>query len=140
MTYFRGGPRFVTVCDRGGGSKIIKNSVTYFMDGPYYAICINGIGNILWHVDDVKSLHRHSNAAHGFAGTLTRCLETNAQSAGLRSLVAAESALQQPKQQMRNAVSKGPPLTYFRFAGDIIYYVFIFRLLVESHLIRNTLV
>ena len=29
-----------------------------------------------------------------------------------------ESALQQPKQQMRNAVSKGPPLTYFRFAGD----------------------
>ena len=26
----------MTVCDRGeGGSKIIKNSVTYFMDGPY---------------------------------------------------------------------------------------------------------
>ena len=25
----------MTVCDRGeGGSKIIKNSVTYFMDGP----------------------------------------------------------------------------------------------------------
>ena len=32
VTYF-GGPRFVTVCDRG--SKIIKNSVTYFMDGPF---------------------------------------------------------------------------------------------------------
>ena len=29
-----GGLRFVTVCDWGGGSKIIKNSVTYFMDGP----------------------------------------------------------------------------------------------------------
>ena len=24
----------MTVCDRGGESKIIKNSVTYFMDGP----------------------------------------------------------------------------------------------------------
>ena len=24
----------MTVCDRGGGSKIIENSVTYFMDGP----------------------------------------------------------------------------------------------------------
>ena len=59
---------------------------------------------------------------------------TNAQSAGLRSLVAAESTLQQPKQQMLNAVSKGPPLTYFPFAGDI-YYVFIFRLLVESQVI-----
>ena len=64
--------------------------------------------------------------------------KTNAQNTGLRSLVAAESALQQPKQQMRNAVSKGPPLTYFRFAGDI-YYVSIFKLLVESHLIRNKL-
>ena len=45
---------------------------------------------------------------------------------------------------MRNAVSKGPPLTYFRIAGDIyiyiyiyIYYDFIFSLLVESHMIRN---
>ena len=65
-------------------------------------------------------------------------LTTNAQSVGLRTLVAAESALQQPKQQMCNAVSKGPPLTYFRFAGDI-YYVFIFSFLVESHLIRNKL-
>ena len=51
--------------------------------------------------------------------------QTNAQSAGLRSLVAAESALQQPKQQMRNAVSKGPPLTYFRFAGDIYYVLYL---------------
>ena len=25
----------MSVCDKGGGSKIIKNSVTYFMDGPY---------------------------------------------------------------------------------------------------------
>ena len=24
----------MTVCNGGGGSKIIKNSVTYFMDGP----------------------------------------------------------------------------------------------------------
>ena len=36
-----GGPRFVTyfwggpgMCDRGRGSKLAKNSVTYFMDGP----------------------------------------------------------------------------------------------------------
>ena len=29
-----GGQRFVTLCDRGGGSKIAKNSVTSFMDGP----------------------------------------------------------------------------------------------------------
>ena len=38
VTSFRGGggQRFVTVCDRGGGgSKIAKNSVTSFMDGPY---------------------------------------------------------------------------------------------------------
>ena len=37
VTSFRGGgQRFVTVCDRGevGGSKIAKNSVTSFMDGP----------------------------------------------------------------------------------------------------------
>ena len=30
-----GGLRFVTVCDKRRRSKIIKNSVTYFMDGPY---------------------------------------------------------------------------------------------------------
>ena len=29
-----GGPRFVTVCDRGRGDQNNKNSVTYFMDGP----------------------------------------------------------------------------------------------------------
>src|SRR6218665_3295752 len=36
-TYFRGGgvPGCVTKCDRGrGGSKLTKNIVTYFMDGP----------------------------------------------------------------------------------------------------------
>src|SRR6218665_3035018 len=27
-------PRCVTKCDRGGGSKLVQNSVTYFMDGP----------------------------------------------------------------------------------------------------------
>jgi len=31
-----GGPRSVTVCDRGErGSKLAKNSVMYFMDGSY---------------------------------------------------------------------------------------------------------
>jgi len=37
VTYFRGGvPGCVTRCDSGrGGSKLAKNSVTYFMDGPY---------------------------------------------------------------------------------------------------------
>ena len=34
MTYFRGVPGCVTKCDRGRGSKLAKNSVTYFMDGP----------------------------------------------------------------------------------------------------------
>jgi len=29
-----GVPGCVTTCDRGGGSKLAKNSVTYFMDGP----------------------------------------------------------------------------------------------------------
>ena len=33
VTYFRGVPGCVTKCDRGG-SKLAKNSVTYFMDGP----------------------------------------------------------------------------------------------------------
>ena len=63
---------------------------------------------------------------------------TNAPSAGLCTLVAAERALQQPKHQTRNAVIRGPSLTYFRFADDI-YYVYILRLLVESHLISNKL-
>src|SRR6218665_1363676 len=35
-----GVPGCVTKCDRGRGVKIGKNSVTYFMDGPY-TICIN---------------------------------------------------------------------------------------------------
>ena len=36
MTYFVGGPRCVTKCDRGKGvSTMVKHSVTYFMDGPY---------------------------------------------------------------------------------------------------------
>src|SRR6218665_2904331 len=35
VTYFRGGvPGCVTKCDRGEGSQLAKNSVTYFMDGP----------------------------------------------------------------------------------------------------------
>ena len=29
-----GVPGCVTKCDRGRGSKLAKNSVTYFMDGP----------------------------------------------------------------------------------------------------------
>src|SRR6218665_3860250 len=29
-----GGPECVTKCDRGRGSNLAKNSVTYFMDGP----------------------------------------------------------------------------------------------------------
>ena len=34
----------MTVCDRGeGGSKIIKNSVTYFMDGPSIVYRIRAI-------------------------------------------------------------------------------------------------
>src|SRR6218665_3673211 len=35
VTYFRGGTGCVTKCDRERGSKFAKNSVTYFMDGPY---------------------------------------------------------------------------------------------------------
>src|SRR6218665_2340833 len=34
VTYFRGVPGCVTKCDRGRGSKLAKNSVTYFMEGP----------------------------------------------------------------------------------------------------------
>src|SRR6218665_3427132 len=30
----RGVPGCVTKCDRGRGSKLVKNNVTYFMDGP----------------------------------------------------------------------------------------------------------
>ena len=32
-----GVPGCVTKCDRGRGSKLAKNSVTYFMDGPKLA-------------------------------------------------------------------------------------------------------
>src|SRR6218665_381465 len=42
VTYFRGVPRCVTKCDRGRGSKLVQNSVTYmyFMDGPSSFTCI----------------------------------------------------------------------------------------------------
>src|SRR6218665_1319906 len=40
VTYFRGVPGCVTKCDRGRGSKLAKNSVTYFMDGPCRPMCI----------------------------------------------------------------------------------------------------
>src|SRR6218665_3755998 len=43
MTYFRGGPRCVTMCDRGGESKLVQNSVTYFMDGPMKHLNFNGL-------------------------------------------------------------------------------------------------
>src|SRR6218665_2996504 len=36
--YFRGVPRCVAMCDRGKGSKLVQNSVTYFMGGPYQLI------------------------------------------------------------------------------------------------------
>src|SRR6218665_2155735 len=35
-----GVPGCVTKCDRGGGSKLAKNSVTYFMDGPKGLVAI----------------------------------------------------------------------------------------------------
>ena len=34
VTYFGGVPGCATKCDRGRGSKLAKNSETYFMDGP----------------------------------------------------------------------------------------------------------
>ena len=34
VTYFRGVPGCVTKCDGERGSKLAKNSMTYFMDGP----------------------------------------------------------------------------------------------------------
>ena len=37
-----GVPGCVTKCDRGeGGSKLAKNSVTYFMDGPIFKVMFN---------------------------------------------------------------------------------------------------
>src|SRR6218665_4126544 len=30
-----GVPRCVTICDKKRGSKLVQNSATYFMDGPY---------------------------------------------------------------------------------------------------------
>ena len=38
-----GVPGCVTKCDRGRGSKLAKNSVTYFMDGPL------GVTKLWWH-------------------------------------------------------------------------------------------
>ena len=34
VTYFWEVPRYVTKCDMGWESKLVKNSVTNFMDGP----------------------------------------------------------------------------------------------------------
>ena len=41
----------MTVCDRGeGGSKIIKNSVTYFMDSAYISVpqCLHFKNNFMY--------------------------------------------------------------------------------------------
>ena len=38
VTYFRGAPRCVTNCDRGGVSKLVQNSVMYFMDIDFSSI------------------------------------------------------------------------------------------------------
>ena len=44
-TYFLVVPECVTKCDRGRGSKLSKNSVTYFMDGPILTL-MNGYKTI----------------------------------------------------------------------------------------------
>ena len=36
VTYFRGVPRCVTMWGRREGSKLVENSVTYFMDSPQF--------------------------------------------------------------------------------------------------------
>src|SRR6218665_24013 len=42
VTYFLGVPGCVTKCDRGeGGSKLAKNNMTYFMDGPIFKVMFN---------------------------------------------------------------------------------------------------
>ena len=45
--FFWGVPGCVTKCDRGGGSKLAKNSVTYFMDdhtpGRYLPLNVLGL-------------------------------------------------------------------------------------------------
>src|SRR6218665_3360008 len=47
VTYFmRGVSRCVTKCDRGRGSKLVQNSVTYFMDGPSWAYIRNGVPDL----------------------------------------------------------------------------------------------
>ena len=60
VTYFGGVPRCVTKCDRERGSKLVQNSVTYFMDGPlpiYVATlslhfvmwqCLTGHLSLIW--------------------------------------------------------------------------------------------
>src|SRR6218665_1060406 len=56
VTYFRGVPGCVTKCDReGGGSKLAKNSVTYFMDGPYCHI--NRVSTCVWWTHLCKIAH-----------------------------------------------------------------------------------
>jgi len=42
-----GVPRCVTMCDRGGGSKLVQNSVTYFMDGPHDCVHVC-LGVCVW--------------------------------------------------------------------------------------------
>src|SRR6218665_2788470 len=41
-----GVPGCVTKCDRGRGSKLAKNSVTYFMDGPLHMTPHHPINNL----------------------------------------------------------------------------------------------
>src|SRR6218665_1392188 len=49
-------PGCVTKCDRGRGSKLAKNSVTYFMDGPQPTQQVQVDGNVVDMVDSFTYL------------------------------------------------------------------------------------
>ena len=51
VTYFVGVPGCVTKCYRGRGSKLAKNSVTYFMDGPFESTRVSNSMYIIFYMD-----------------------------------------------------------------------------------------
>ena len=57
----------MTVCDRGGGSKIAKNSVTSFMDGPMHAVhilCNAFIMQCIYYAMHIMQVMHYANRYH----------------------------------------------------------------------------
>ena len=74
MTYFRGVPGCVT---GGGGKKLAKNSVTYFMDGPIGLIMVNEYSTLMAfkHCNTIIIKHHVVTCYNTFIGCRSKKLQ-----------------------------------------------------------------